>query len=80
MTNREYQLDQSSLIPATAAADPVLDREKRPAHFDRSLHINFRIADNPPTTSINALLVPPCTLAVRLSVKSSRLRGTDSWA
>ena len=43
---REYQLDQSSPLPATAAADPVLDRKKRPAHLDRSLHINVRIADN----------------------------------
>jgi hypothetical protein len=42
---REYQLDQSSLIPATAAADLVLDRERRPAHLDRSLHINFRFGD-----------------------------------
>jgi len=36
---REYQLDQSSPFTATAAADPVLDRRKRPAHLDRSLHI-----------------------------------------
>jgi hypothetical protein len=43
---REYQLDQSSPIPASAAADPVLDRKRRPAHLDRSLHINVRIADN----------------------------------
>src|SRR5215472_9103538 len=43
---REYQLDQSSPLPATAAADPVLDRKKRPAHLDRSLHINVRIAGN----------------------------------
>jgi hypothetical protein len=42
---REYQLDQSSPLPATAAADPVLDRKKRLAHLDRSLHINFRLAD-----------------------------------
>jgi hypothetical protein len=41
---REYQLDQSSPLPATAAADPVLVRKKRPAHLDRSLHINFRLA------------------------------------
>src|ERR1017187_6783188 len=26
---REYQLDQSSPIPATAAADPVLDRQEQ---------------------------------------------------
>jgi hypothetical protein len=26
---REYQLDQSSNIPATAAADPVLERQKQ---------------------------------------------------
>jgi len=37
---REYQLDQSSPLTATAAADPVLDQKKRPAHLDRSLHIN----------------------------------------
>src|SRR3569833_2565518 len=40
---REYQLDQSSPLPATAAADPVLEPKRRPAHLDRSLHINFRI-------------------------------------
>jgi hypothetical protein len=52
---REYQLDQSSPLPATAAADPVLDRKKRRAHLDRSLHINVRIADNPPSCR---LLIP----------------------
>ena len=37
---REYQLDQSSPLPATAAADLVLDRKRlRPSHLDRSLHI-----------------------------------------
>ena len=44
---REYQLDQSSPLPASAAADPVLDRKRRPPHLDRSLHINVRIADQP---------------------------------
>ena len=43
---REYQLDQSAPIPATAAADPVLEvrRQKLPYRFadiDRSLHISF---------------------------------------
>ena len=42
----EYQLDQSAPIPATAAADPVLEvrRQKLPHRFadiDRSLHISF---------------------------------------
>ena len=46
---REYQLDQSSPLPATAAADPVLEvqRQKQPQRFadiDRSHHINVRIA------------------------------------
>jgi hypothetical protein len=36
---REYQLDQSSPLTASAAADLVLVRNKRPAHLDRSLHI-----------------------------------------
>src|ERR1700751_5713540 len=49
---REYQLDQSSPIPASAAADPVLDRKRRPAHLDRSLHINVRMADDPPGTPV----------------------------
>ncbi|MGC2299855.1 MAG: hypothetical protein WA476_13700, partial [Acidobacteriaceae bacterium] len=45
----EYQLDQSSPLPATAAADSVLEtrKQKPPNRFagiDRSLHINFRIA------------------------------------
>ena len=39
VSTREYQLDQSSPLPAMAAADLVLVREKRPAHLDRSLHI-----------------------------------------
>jgi hypothetical protein len=43
---REYQLDQSSPKPASAAADPVLVRKKRPAQLDRSLHINFRLGDD----------------------------------
>jgi hypothetical protein len=43
---REYQLDQSSPLPASTAADPVLDRKKRPAHLDRSLHINVRFVGN----------------------------------
>jgi hypothetical protein len=47
---REYQLDQSSPLPATAAADSVLEtrKQKLPNRFagiDRSLHISFRIAD-----------------------------------
>ena len=46
---REYQLDQSSPLPATAAADSVLEgqRQKKPRRFadiDRSHHINFRLA------------------------------------
>ena len=41
VSTREYQLDQSSPLPATAAADLVLDRKKiRRSHLDRSLHIN----------------------------------------
>src|SRR5215472_8142701 len=55
---REYQLDQSSPLPATAAADPVLDRKKRLAHLDRSLHINVRIAGNTARTpSMSALAI-----------------------
>ena len=46
---REYQLDQSSPLPASAAADLVLgvQRQKQPQRFadiDRSHHINFRVA------------------------------------
>jgi hypothetical protein len=33
VSTREYQLDQSSPLPAAAAADPVLVRNKRPAHL-----------------------------------------------
>src|SRR5580658_44002 len=48
---REYQLDQSSPLPASAAADLVLEvqRQKQPQRFadiDRSHHINFRVAHN----------------------------------
>ena len=44
VTTREYQLDQSSPLPATAAADLVLEvqRQKQPqrsADIDRSRHI-----------------------------------------
>ena len=44
---REYQLDQSSPLPATAAAHPVLEllKQKQPhpcPGIDRSHHINFR--------------------------------------
>ena len=46
VSTREYQLDQSSPLPASAAADPVLVRKKRPAHLDRSLHITFRFGDH----------------------------------
>jgi hypothetical protein len=45
---REYQLDQSSPLPATAAADPVLEEQRqkqlqRFADIDRSHHINVRL-------------------------------------
>src|SRR5664279_1476082 len=50
---REYQLDQSSPLPATAAADPVLEiqqqRQKQPQRMQMltgSHHINFRLGDN----------------------------------
>ena len=53
---REYQLDQSSPLPATAAADLALDRKKRPSHLDRSPHINVRIArDTASAGSNNAI-------------------------
>jgi len=52
VSTREYQLDQSSPLPATAAADLVLEvqRQKQPQRFadiDRSHHINFRIVHHP---------------------------------
>ena len=45
---REYQLDQSSPLHATAAADLVLEiQTQKPPHrfaaIDRSHHINFRV-------------------------------------
>jgi hypothetical protein len=46
VSTREYQLDQSSPLPASAAADPVLVRKKRPAHLDRSLHITSDLPTN----------------------------------
>jgi hypothetical protein len=53
---REYQLDQSSPLPATAAADLVLEvqGQKQPQRFadiDRSHHINFRIGHDPTNIS-----------------------------
>src|SRR5271170_6234028 len=52
---REYQLDQSSPLPATAVADPVLEiqRQKQPQRMQMltgSHHINFRIGDKPSRT------------------------------
>src|ERR1039457_2837091 len=49
---REYQLDQSSPLSATAAADLVLEvrRQRQPQRFadiDRSHHINVRIGGYP---------------------------------
>ena len=58
VSTREYQLDQSSPLPATAAADPVLVRKKRPAHLDRSLHINFRLGGDTPVGIVRAECVP----------------------
>ncbi|MGC2502874.1 MAG: hypothetical protein WA400_12175, partial [Silvibacterium sp.] len=48
--------DQSSPLPATAAADLVLERQKqKPPHrfaaIDGSHHINFRIVDKPGITA-----------------------------
>jgi hypothetical protein len=45
VSTREYQLDQSSPLPASAAADPVLERQQQKQSresvpIDRSLHIN----------------------------------------
>ena len=44
---REYQLDQSSPLPATAAADPVLEKQKQKHNCDSKMltgshHISFR--------------------------------------
>ena len=66
VSTREYQLDQSSPLTATAAADPVLVRKKRPAHLDRSLHINFRVGGDTAGIRLGALKHP-----------TSRLAGTD---
>jgi len=53
---REYQLDQSSPISATTAADPVpeVQRQKPPHQFadlDRSLHIRDKLATIRPQCS-----------------------------
>src|SRR5664279_3426334 len=53
---REYQRDQSSPLPAPAAADSVLQlrKQKKPhpcSGIDRSHHINFRMAHYPTGTS-----------------------------
>jgi hypothetical protein len=67
---REYQLDQSSPLPATAAADLVLEvqRQKQPQRFadiDRSHHINFRIAHKPG-------IMPPAALCDRKGIAVPR--------
>ena len=51
VSTREYQLDQSSPLHATAAADLVLEiQTQKPPHrfaaIDRSHHINFRVGGN----------------------------------
>ena len=56
---REYQLDQSSPLSATAAADLVLEvrRQRQPQRFadiDRSHHINGRVDHNPTGTGLNS--------------------------
>jgi hypothetical protein len=52
---REYQLDQSSPLPATAAADPVLEKANTKQKHTRdskmltgSHHINFRVGHHTP--------------------------------
>jgi hypothetical protein len=80
VSTREYQLDQSSPLPATAAADPVLDRKKRPAHLDRSLHINFRVADKPPGMDISVSAELASTffsMAATTPLESVGARGMD---
>ena len=52
---REYQLDQSSPIPATAAADPVLEVQKQKttppiAAIDRVTPYHFPVVHNPGVT------------------------------
>src|SRR5580698_6525189 len=54
VSTREYQLDQSSPLPASAAADPVPDRKKRPTHLDRSLHIREEWPTSRPERAILA--------------------------
>src|SRR5579862_3553846 len=59
---REYQLDQSSPLPATAAADPVLEvqRQKQPQRF---ADIDRRVGHHSPRTrcrlSLLAILLNP---------------------
>ncbi|MGA8670893.1 MAG: hypothetical protein WB679_13500, partial [Terracidiphilus sp.] len=56
-------LDQSSPLPATAAADPVLEKANAKTKttpgdskmLTGSHHINFRIAGNPTGTAARAL-------------------------
>jgi hypothetical protein len=88
VSTREYQLDQSSPLPATAAADPVLVRKKRPAHLDRSLHINFCVGGH--TTGMLSHSGSPIphvlvfgTLSTRLAsrfLSSSRLASQSRTA
>ena len=59
---REYQLDQSSPLPATAAADSVLEvqRQKQPQRMQMltgSHHINVRVGGDWPRVLINWLFV-----------------------
>jgi hypothetical protein len=53
---REYQLEQSSPLPATAASDSVREKAKTKKRSDNSqmlagsLHFNFRIPGDTPET------------------------------
>jgi hypothetical protein len=54
---REYQLDQSSPLPATAAADSVLEKQKPPQRFedvDKVTPYHFRVGDKRPGTKHSA--------------------------
>jgi hypothetical protein len=56
---REYQLDQSSPLPATAAADPVLEKTNTKTPSDSQMltgshHINFGLGGNLTRTMLEA--------------------------
>jgi hypothetical protein len=67
VSTREYQLDQSSPLPASAAADPVLEKQQQKQNlgsvpidtvtpYQLPSRGHFRVEDNPPTNELEGVI------------------------